>query len=70
MIIVVDDEDRENEAIYLWLPKRQPEAVNFMAKYGRGLICVPITEERSKYLQLDLMVQNSTDKRKLHLRYL
>ena len=47
MIIVVDDEDRENEGdLTLAAEKVPPEAINFMAKYGRGLICMPIVAER------------------------
>jgi len=62
MIIVVDDEDRENEGdLVMAAEKVTPEAVNFMAKYGRGLICVPLTTERLKELDLDLMVQKNTD---------
>lgn len=62
MIIVVDDEDRENEGdLILAAEKVTPEAINFMATYGRGLICVPLTAERLKELQLDLMVKNNTD---------
>ena len=47
MIIVVDDEDRENEGdLTIAAEKITPDAINFMAKYGRGLICMPMTEER------------------------
>ena len=47
MIVVVDDEDRENEGdITLAAEKVTPEAINFMAKYGRGLVCLTMTEER------------------------
>ncbi len=61
VIIVVDDEDRENEGDFICAAECvTPEIINFMAKYGRGLICAPITEERAKELQLDLMVQEST----------
>lgn len=63
MIIVVDDEDRENEGDFvLAAEKATPEAINFMCKHGRGLICVPMTEERVKELQLPQMVDNNTDK--------
>jgi 3,4-dihydroxy 2-butanone 4-phosphate synthase/GTP cyclohydrolase II len=56
MIVVVDDEDRENEGdLTLAAEKVTPEAINFMAKYGRGLICLPLTEERLDYLRLGPM---------------
>src|SRR5215471_4176311 len=56
MVVVVDDEDRENEGdLTLAAEKVTPEAVNFMAKYGRGLICLPLTEERLDYLRLGPM---------------
>ncbi len=62
IIIVVDDEDRENEGDFVAAAdKVTPEMINFMATHGRGLICVPITEERSKELQLGMMVNNNTD---------
>jgi 3,4-dihydroxy 2-butanone 4-phosphate synthase/GTP cyclohydrolase II len=62
MIIVVDDEDRENEGdLIMAAEKATPEAINFMATYGRGLICVPLTPERLKELDLDLMVYHNTD---------
>jgi len=62
MIIVVDDEDRENEGdLVMAAEKVTPEAINFMATYGRGLICVSLTNQRLKELDLDLMVHNSTD---------
>jgi len=62
MIIVVDDEDRENEGdLIMAAEKATPEAVNFMATYGRGLICVPLVSERLKALDLDLMVYHNTD---------
>jgi 3,4-dihydroxy 2-butanone 4-phosphate synthase / GTP cyclohydrolase II len=61
MVIVVDDEDRENEGdLTMAASKVTPEAINFMAKYGRGLICMPMTGERLDTLDLPLMVnQNS-----------
>jgi 3,4-dihydroxy 2-butanone 4-phosphate synthase/GTP cyclohydrolase II len=61
MIIVVDDEDRENEGdLTMAAEKVTPEAINFMAKHGRGLICMPMTGERLDALDLPLMVnQNS-----------
>lgn len=62
IIIVVDDEDRENEGDFIAAAdKVTPEMINFMATHGRGLICAPITEERSKELQLGMMVNNNTD---------
>jgi len=62
VIIVVDDEDRENEGDFVAAAEKvTPEMINFMAMHGRGLICVPITEERSKELQLGMMVNNNTD---------
>jgi 3,4-dihydroxy 2-butanone 4-phosphate synthase/GTP cyclohydrolase II len=61
IIIVVDDEDRENEGDFLVASRfATPEVINFMAKNGRGLICAPITEERGKELELDLMVGKNT----------
>lgn len=61
MIILVDDEDRENEGdLCIAAEKVTPEAINFMAKYGRGLICLALTEERCKQLELQPMVQNNT----------
>ena len=64
IIIVVDDEDRENEGDFIMAAeKATPEAINFMATHGRGLICVSISEERAKTLELDLMVaQNNHGK--------
>ncbi|GAA0729098.1 bifunctional 3,4-dihydroxy-2-butanone-4-phosphate synthase/GTP cyclohydrolase II [Clostridium malenominatum] len=62
IIVVVDDEDRENEGDLLMAAEKvTPEAVNFMAKYGRGLICMPICEERLKELSIDQMVHINTD---------
>jgi len=56
MIVLVDDEDRENEGdLALAAEKITPEAINFMAKYARGLICLPLTEERCDELHLPLM---------------
>lgn len=61
MVIVVDDEDRENEGDFVIAAQHvTPEVVNFMSKYGRGLICVPLLEERCNELGLDLMVNNNT----------
>ncbi len=62
VIIVVDDEDRENEGDFLAAAEAvTPEMINFMAKYGRGLICSPLTEGRCKDLHLHTMVGNNTD---------
>jgi 3,4-dihydroxy 2-butanone 4-phosphate synthase/GTP cyclohydrolase II len=61
MIIIVDDEDRENEGdLMVAAEKTTPEIINFMARYGRGLICLPLTEERLDELQLPLMVSENT----------
>lgn len=61
IIIVVDDEDRENEGDFLTAAENAtPEVINFMARHGRGLICAPLTEERCDELKLDLMVGNNT----------
>ncbi len=61
MIIVVDDEDRENEGdLTIAAEKITPEAINFMARYGRGLICMPMTEERLEELDLPQMVVQNT----------
>ncbi|MBC7883997.1 MAG: 3,4-dihydroxy-2-butanone-4-phosphate synthase [Saprospiraceae bacterium] len=61
IIIVVDDEDRENEGDFICAAEKiTPELVNFMAKYGRGLICTPIEEQRAKELDLELMVKSNT----------
>jgi 3,4-dihydroxy 2-butanone 4-phosphate synthase/GTP cyclohydrolase II len=61
MIIVVDDEDRENEGdLTIAAEKVTPEAINFMATHGRGLICMPLTEERLDELDLPLMVAHNT----------
>ena len=61
MVILVDDEDRENEGdLTMAAEKVTPEAINFMAKYGRGLICLPMTEDKLKSLDLPMMVDNNT----------
>lgn len=61
ILIVVDDEDRENEGDFICAAEKiTPELVNFMAKHGRGLICTPILEQRAKELDLDLMVKSNT----------
>ena len=62
VIIVVDDEDRENEGDFVAAAETvTPEMINFMAKNGRGLICSPLTEKRCEKLKLDMMVGNNTD---------
>jgi 3,4-dihydroxy 2-butanone 4-phosphate synthase/GTP cyclohydrolase II len=62
VIIVVDDEDRENEGDFIGLGEKvTPEMINFMAKEGRGLICVPITEEKARQLDLKMMTNQNTD---------
>jgi len=63
MLIVVDDEDRENEGdLTLAAEFVTPEAINFMAKFGRGLICLTLTEERADYLRLPPMTQENTSR--------
>ena len=62
LVIVVDDENRENEGDFVAAAeKATPEMINFMATHGRGLICVPILQERCNELDLDLMVGKNTD---------
>ncbi|TVZ50940.1 3,4-dihydroxy-2-butanone-4-phosphate synthase [Dokdonia sp. Hel_I_53] len=62
VIIVVDDEDRENEGDFLAAAEAvTPEMINFMATHGRGLICAPITEDRCEDLHLNMMVTSNTD---------
>ena len=61
LLLVVDDEDRENEGdLVMAADKATPEAVNFMAKFGRGLICVPMLGERLDELEIGMMVANNT----------
>src|SRR5687767_6873431 len=61
IIIVVDDEDRENEGdLTIAAEKITPDAINFMAKYGRGLICMPMTEDRLIELDIPQMVSQNT----------
>jgi 3,4-dihydroxy 2-butanone 4-phosphate synthase/GTP cyclohydrolase II len=61
MIILVDDEDRENEGdLCMAAEKITPEAINFMAKYGRGLICLSLTPQRVAELKLPMMVEDNT----------
>ncbi len=62
MIIVVDDEDRENEGDFVMAAEKvTSDAINFMAKHGRGLVCVPITREKAHELNLDYMVTDGAD---------
>jgi 3,4-dihydroxy 2-butanone 4-phosphate synthase/GTP cyclohydrolase II len=62
IIIVVDDENRENEGDFLASAQSvTPEMINFMATHGRGLICCPITQQRVKELELNMMVTNNSD---------
>jgi len=57
MVVVMDDEDRENEGdLIMAADKITPEAINFMARYGRGLICLTLTKECCQQLRLPLMV--------------
>jgi 3,4-dihydroxy 2-butanone 4-phosphate synthase/GTP cyclohydrolase II len=61
IVIVVDDEDRENEGDFVTAARNAtPEVINFMSKYGRGLICAPLIENRCEALGLDLMVRDNT----------
>src|SRR5436305_92708 len=61
MIVLVDDEDRENEGDLMFAAEKvTPEAINFMAKYGRGLICLAMTEERLDYLRIGPMTSENT----------
>lgn len=62
MIIVIDDPDRENEGDLLMAGEKiTPEAINFMARYGRGLICMPIAKQLAKQLDINPMIHNNTD---------
>ena len=63
MIILVDDEDRENEGdLVIAAEKVTPEAINFMAKHGRGLICMPMSPERIRELDLPPMTTDNTSR--------
>src|SRR5471030_3221143 len=63
MVVVVDDEDRENEGdLTLAAEFVTPEAINFMARFGRGLICLTLTEERADYLRLAPMTAENTSR--------
>lgn len=60
MVIVVDDEDRENEGdLIMAASSAKPQDINFMAKFGRGLVCVPMEEDRLRFLELDPMLKNT-----------
>ena len=60
MIVIVDDEDRENEGdLMIASEKVMPDAINFMARFGRGLVCVALTEERTRELGLSMMVEDN-----------
>ncbi|MBE0642623.1 MAG: bifunctional 3,4-dihydroxy-2-butanone-4-phosphate synthase/GTP cyclohydrolase II [Bacteroidetes bacterium] len=61
VIIIIDDEDRENEGDFVCAAEKiTPEIVNFMVRHGRGMVCVPLTEERMEQLQLGMMVDGNT----------
>ena len=64
MIILVDDEDRENEGDLI-IPAQMatPDAINFMAKYGRGLICLALTNERVRHLGISLMTADNLSRK-------
>ena len=63
MVVVIDDEDRENEGdLTLAAEFVTPEAINFMARFGRGLICLTLTEERADYLRLGPMTSENTSR--------
>src|SRR5438270_11468020 len=69
MAIVVDDEDRENEGDLIMAGEwATPAAVNFMARFGRGLICVPTTSERLKQLGIEQMVSKNRESFKTDLQ--
>ena len=70
MFLLVDSEDRENEGdLIIPAQKCTPEAISFMAKFGRGLICLCLTEERVKKLKLPLMNPKIGEKKQQHLLY-
>src|ERR1700727_1062246 len=63
MVVVVDDEDRENEGdLTLAAEHVTPDAINFMARYGRGLVCLTLSEERADYLRLFPMTQQNSSR--------
>ena len=60
LVIVVDDEERENEGDFITAARNAtPEVINFMSKHGRGLICAPLIEERCDEISLEIMVNNN-----------
>src|ERR671937_329510 len=62
MVIIVDDEDRENEGdLMIAAEKVTPDAINFMARHGRGLICLPMTAQRLDELNIPLMVSDHSN---------
>ena len=62
MVIIMDDEDRENEGDLVMAADRvTPDAINFMARFGRGLICLTLTRDRCRQLRLPLMVSDTDD---------
>ncbi|WP_185861899.1 3,4-dihydroxy-2-butanone-4-phosphate synthase [Blattabacterium cuenoti] len=65
MIIIVDDKNRENEGDFMVAAEKiTPKIVNFLITHGRGLVCVPLTEEKCDQLELKMMVKNNTDPKK------
>jgi 3,4-dihydroxy 2-butanone 4-phosphate synthase/GTP cyclohydrolase II len=61
ILIVIDDEDRENEGDFIMAAEKvTPEAINFMTKFGRGMVCLALTEERAEKLELEYMVERNT----------
>ncbi|WP_185868789.1 3,4-dihydroxy-2-butanone-4-phosphate synthase [Blattabacterium cuenoti] len=65
IIIVVDDKNRENEGDFIVAAEKiTPKIVNFLITHGRGLVCVPLTEEKCNQLKLQMMVENNTDPRR------
>ena len=61
IVIVIDDENRENEGDFVAAAEMvTPEMINFMATYGRGLICTPLIEQRCEELELELMIGKNT----------
>ena len=70
VVIVIDDENRENEGDFIAAAEMATEIVNFMATYGKGLICTPLIEERCEELGLDLMIGKNTAALKLHSQFL
>src|SRR6202041_2460785 len=63
MIVLIDDEDRENEGdLTIAAEFCTPEVINFMARFGRGLICLTLTEERADYMRLGPMTQDNTSR--------